>query len=296
MGGVGVVIVTYNRLEKLKKALESYEIQSRRPEYIVVVNNCSTDGTQQYLEKWIKKQDDILRYSTTLSENIGGSGGFYEGLKLAKNLPCDWIWVADDDAYADSKAIEYLEKCTDKLKEQKVSAICGSVWNQEEIDIWHRRRLGKKAIAYEQKIPTEEYEKELFELELYSYVGTALSKAALLQAGLPCRDYFIAYDDSEHSLRMRNYGKIYCVPAIKVVHDAVPDSGVTWKTYYGVRNKIHAYKKHLGKVQAMLVSFYYLIRFGIKGKKEGAMAKQAVCDAWKNQLGMNQCYKPGWKG
>ena len=52
---IGVVIVTYNRLEKLKIALKSYEKQSFKPQYILVVNNNSTDGTLEYLKEWKSK-------------------------------------------------------------------------------------------------------------------------------------------------------------------------------------------------------------------------------------------------
>ena len=50
---LGVVIVTFNRLEKLKKALKAYEMQTCRPGRILVVDNCSTDGTDVYLQKWL---------------------------------------------------------------------------------------------------------------------------------------------------------------------------------------------------------------------------------------------------
>ena len=43
-----VVIVTFNKLECLKKALISYEEQSKLPQCVIVVNNNSTDGTKDY--------------------------------------------------------------------------------------------------------------------------------------------------------------------------------------------------------------------------------------------------------
>lgn len=46
-----VVIVTYNRLNKLQKALQSYESQTCPPHCIIVVNNNSTDGTHDYLSQ-----------------------------------------------------------------------------------------------------------------------------------------------------------------------------------------------------------------------------------------------------
>lgn len=46
---IGVVLVTFNRLEKLKIALESFENQTCSPKYLLVVNNASTDGTGDFL-------------------------------------------------------------------------------------------------------------------------------------------------------------------------------------------------------------------------------------------------------
>ena len=54
---LGVVIVTFNRLEKLKEALKAYEMQTRRPDRILVVDNCSTDGTDAYLQKWLNDKE-----------------------------------------------------------------------------------------------------------------------------------------------------------------------------------------------------------------------------------------------
>ena len=55
-------------LEKLKIALKSYEKQSFKPQYILVVNNNSTDGTLEYLKEWKSKNNKIenrKKYMTT---------------------------------------------------------------------------------------------------------------------------------------------------------------------------------------------------------------------------------------
>lgn len=296
MSKIGVVIVTYNRIEKLKKSLDSYERQSKRPDYILVVDNCSTDGTKEYVKNWKRKEDGILRYSISLSENMGGSGGYYEGLKMAETLDAEWIWVSDDDAYVAYDAIEILDRYINQLRKKKISAICGSVWREGEIDTWHRRRIVKKGYAViEERVAKEEYKKKIFSISIFSYVGTALSREALLLAGLPHKEYFIAYDDSEHSYRMREQGKICCVPAIKVIHDIEADRRLTWKTYYNIRNKINAYLEHMGKGQAILQSGYYLIRFAFQKKRKSQLVRRAVFDAWRNELGFNKNYSPGWK-
>lgn len=55
---IGVVIVTYNRKEKLKKALKAYDQQIFLPCEIIVVNNASTDGTNEILDRW-KSENSI---------------------------------------------------------------------------------------------------------------------------------------------------------------------------------------------------------------------------------------------
>lgn len=45
---IGAVIVTFNRIEKLKKALFSYESQTVVPDILIVVDNHSNDGTHEF--------------------------------------------------------------------------------------------------------------------------------------------------------------------------------------------------------------------------------------------------------
>ena len=97
---IGVVIVTFNRLEKLKKTLTCFKEQDLSPKYVLVVNNNSSDGTKEFLETW--KKDDNCQFKKMViheKENLGGSGGFHVGLEKAKEMDAEWIWVSDDDAY-----------------------------------------------------------------------------------------------------------------------------------------------------------------------------------------------------
>lgn len=52
---VAVVLVTFNRLDKLKIALDCYEKQNIELAELIVVDNHSTDGTVQFLKDWEKR-------------------------------------------------------------------------------------------------------------------------------------------------------------------------------------------------------------------------------------------------
>ena len=300
---IGVVIVTYNRIEKLKVALSAYEKQSCGPKYIIVVNNNSDDGTKDYLDNWKKKLEIYNKHVVHLDENTGASGGFYEGLQKAEGLDADWIWVADDDAYPNADA---LEIANNQLKNRNidfngVSAMCGAVINNGNIDVDHRRRILYNGLQIkEQNVDLVEYEKDFFELTLFSYVGVIINKTCLKKVGLTKREYFIYYDDTEHSMRLSKIGKIICFPKIRIVHDQDLNSAKTfsWKAYYGLRNKLDFYKRYFPRgyainLQKERIKCYRRILFRHR-VREAEVFLDAINDARDGNLGKHSKYKPGW--
>ena len=75
------VIVTFNRSAKLSKVIDALQRQTRRPEVILVVDNASTDDTQDMVIARAR-EDLSIRY-LRLPHNVGGAGGFHAGLKAA---------------------------------------------------------------------------------------------------------------------------------------------------------------------------------------------------------------------
>lgn len=300
---IGAVIVTYNRLDKLKIALKAYDNQTYLPEYIIVVNNNSNDGTKEYLEKWEKKKSDFKKIVINLDKNTGGSGGFYTGLKESLNMKADFVWVADDDAYPEKDAFEIANKKYKKHKLKDVSAICGQVISHDKIDLEHRRYTEKTFLKIKQiPVSLDKYNDESFELDQFSYVGTLLSVDKMKKVGLPNKDYFIYFDDTDHSLRMSKVGKIICFPEIKVNHDTPlnVDTSVSWKSYYGLRNMLYSYKNIYSKRYYRYIYIKTMIKVNInllihRNVKVNKLIKTALKDAKKGNLGLHNIYKPGWK-
>lgn len=303
---IGVVIVTYNRIEKLKIALEKYDNQTYMPEYVLVVNNNSTDGTYEYLEEWKNEKKAYKKYVINLEENIGGSGGFYTGLEQARKLSSNWIWVSDDDAFPKEDAFEKLNNLSKKVDVTKYSAICGKVINNGKIDLEHRRTITTGIFKIKEKsVPIEEYSKEYFTLNLFSYVGTIINKECIKKCGATIKDFFIYYDDTEHSYRLSTYKPIICVPNVEIIHNTVSDNNVTWKKYYATRNRLIFYKKHFSKRHYYYIYItQYLKQIVVKVIKKAIgknyvvneMKIKAIKDVKKDKLGLDNLYKPGWKG
>lgn len=300
---IDVVIVTYNRLEKLKRALSCYENQTVPFRNLIVVNNNSTDGTTEYLESWKEDDAPFAKHVLNLPENYGGSGGFCRGQEYAMSLKPDWLFLADDDAYASYDMVEEFIKFSRNHNIEEYSAVCGTVYYIDgSINFKHRScyQIRQHRLYNHILSSAEDYKKEYFPIDYLSYVGSFINTRALRKAGLVDSTYFILYDDSEHSLRLKRYGDIICVPAVKITHDEQPeqatqdDGQISWKDYYYFRNEMHMLKKH-HFLSAVHKTRVYALR---GGKSESPALRKihrtAIIDAWLNRLGKHRVYRPGW--
>lgn len=292
---LGVLIVTYNRLEYLKKLIEIY-IGDSNINYLVIVDNNSNDGTSEYLRS-LNPLTAHYKYFH-LPRNIGGSGGFYYGLNYMKDLDIDWIYLSDDDAYPQGSMFSNFKNRAQFINSSNISAVCTSVVNNGKYDLNHRRYI-KKGLLSIKEIPTsiQDYKKKEFEIDIYSFVGIFLNKKKLSADNLPEKEYFIWYDDSEHAHQMRKYGKIICWPELVVNHDVVNSKvEINWKLFYGIRNRLHAYKKHFGFRYFLFLILKFTFR--VIKKNNRTITKlyfSSFYGALMNKLGIHDIYKPGWK-
>ena len=89
MNNLSVIIITRNRLEKLKRCLDSLKSKLSEAE-MIVVDNGSDDGTVEYLNS---RQDIKL---IALDSNEGVAGGRNAGLEQCSS---HFIMFIDDDAW-----------------------------------------------------------------------------------------------------------------------------------------------------------------------------------------------------
>lgn len=298
---IGVVVVTYNRLEKLKKAINEFENQTLHPDYMIIVNNHSNDGTKEFLEQWKIIKSDFKKIVIETESNIGGSGGFYTGLEEAIKHDSEWIWVSDDDAFPKSDVIEKANNYIENNDMNGIAAICTSVINKGKIDYKHRRKLNKRIFTIKTTLSTQnDYEKEYFPINEFSYVGAIMKKEYLTKYGLTRKDFFIYYDDSEHSYRMSKYGKIICIPKLEVYHDTdESNDDYNWKTYYGIRNEL-LYFKTIGKryfvMEYLKIKIKLLLKKFVGYKKYSyKIIEDALHDAKSDVSGKSKTYIPGLK-
>lgn len=94
-----VVITTYNRLDLLKRAIQSAFDQTV-PCEVVVVDNASTDGTEAY----VRSLGNAVVYVRNAT-NANHAGAVNAGADVASG---EWIKLVDDDDYLASNCIEVM--------------------------------------------------------------------------------------------------------------------------------------------------------------------------------------------
>jgi GT2 family glycosyltransferase len=278
---IAAVIATYNRKELLRECLQALLNQTRPPNEIIVIDGNSSDGT----DLMMKIEFPQITY-IRLKENMGASGHFYEGIKLAYRKGYDWIWVMDDDAEPKTDTLKKLIKWSN-LKDAIVLAPV--VINESmEIQKVHRGNISfddNAIFSLIQKPLTEEkyYSNVPVEITFTSFVGPLISRKAILKAGLPRKEFFIYNDDVEYSMRLIKVGKIYLIPTAYILHKVKTRSNnlvekkffrkkiyfvpyyKLWRSYYGTRNiiylrRIYSTNKFKFIISVLILWCYWAIR------------------------------------
>lgn len=98
---VSVIITTHNRLEMLKKAIKSVKMQSYSNIELMIVNDNSSDGTKEYLDRVIG--ENIVIKHLYGNQSQGGNHARNIGIK---NSSGELVAFLDDDDFWNDKKIE----------------------------------------------------------------------------------------------------------------------------------------------------------------------------------------------
>ena len=152
-----------------------------------------------------------------METNLGGAGGFYEGIKICRDMECDYVWIMDDDTIPYTDCLEELMSARSKI-EGKIGYLASSIigpdsepMNVPAIDM----RPAKNGYPHWYKYLSE----GIVQISRATFVSILVPYDAIKKCGLPCKDYFIWGDDSEYTMRIsKYYAPAYFVGASVALH------------------------------------------------------------------------------
>lgn len=254
------VIVTFNRKNAVRNALLRQFKQTIQAKKIILVDNHSTDNTKEYIQDILNEHSSQVRY-IRLNENLGGSGGFYYGIKAALEEKTDLIAISDDDASYDQDYFEKIIKTAEA--NPKDMAFCGSIYENGQLHPSTAKFI-ESDNTFKFRLATNDDYKKDFYVDNWSFVGPVFRRKLVEEIGLPNKDFFIWFDDSEYAIRMHLKRYQYHVvkdAKINLYTEVMTNRNPLWKKYYGFRNEIYSIRKYgKNKVIANTYPVYMLLK------------------------------------
>ena len=255
------VVVTHNRRAALEVTLERLlESDPNELARIVLVDNASSDGTAA----WLATLDDPRLEVLTNTQNLGGAGGFEQGMRhAAAHHDPDWLVLMDDDARPEPGALAAFLAGDRAGAEAWAAAvyhpdgrICdmnrpsrNPFWRRDVL--WRTLTGGGRdgfhlgAADYAGTAPLS--------IDGTSFVGFFISRAGIERGGFPDGGLFVYGDDALYTLRLTSRGgRIIFDPNLRFEHDFTTHTDADrrvrpmWKCYYLYRNLLLVYRLSAG--------------------------------------------------
>lgn len=231
------VIVTYNRCDLLSRCVDHLLTQTRQATSILVINNASTDGTVEMLQR--------RGIPFVSQENVGSAGGWHLGIQHALDHSFDAVWLMDDDGFPDVGALSALESallpgvaCASSvvlredqpthfvfpfpvLDDKGLPVILG---NPRKIDTLAALRATATGGTYP---------------FAHLFNGALVSLSAVQKSGNVNRNFFIYGEEVDYFFRLRRVGLVVSVLNAMHYHPDVtrrPFSPI--KVYYYIKNSL----------------------------------------------------------
>lgn len=286
-------ITTFNRPERLRRAIEVTLSQSRPPDLLLVIDN----GDPGSAEAIVRESASGPLEFHSMGGNLGPAGAAAYGLERLAEEGYDWIGWGDDDSPPQTPdTLESLLRLADAAPGE-----VGGVGAVGALFDWH---LGEMV-----RLQDEQLEGVIDVDVVGGGNQLVLRREAILRVGLPDPRLFFGFEDPDYCLRMRRAG--YRILALGSLMRAYREGagriglGSTrtlrpsyspdrlWRRYYVTRNYIHVMRRTFGrpdlarreaaKALARAVSAWGRgPRFGVKF---GVLQLRGVVDGYRDRLG-----------
>jgi glycosyltransferase involved in cell wall biosynthesis len=246
-----IIITTYNRIALLQRAVQSALAQTI-PCEIVVVDDCSDDGTQDYLETFCQTLPEGKLIYHRNEINRGHSQSINIGVARATG---DWLKTLDDDDYLDAQCLEVMQEAI-ALRPQATICSCQVVQvNAKEEEITRTFPVGIGTICY---LPQEEIHRGMLieEVPFGTPVQVAFRRDAFVRSGGWDTNFDANFDDIDSWIKLARFGDAIFINrclAYRTLWQGGYNQKISLlkrlKTHITIKQKIHAlvHPKYLEK-------------------------------------------------
>lgn len=259
---VAIVIVNWNKKEYLSRLLRSLSNIDYKNHDIIVVDNASTDGSQELLKSSFPSVHLIANES-----NIGGAGGFNTGMRYALEKGIyKYVWLLDNDAEVTSATLPELVNVMEK--DGGVGMAGSMIVNPDDRD--HIVEVGLNidwntgiVKPFMENDELADVKEGVYEVDCVPACSALVRADALRKTSLMDERYFIWWDDTDLSLSVNRAGyKVIGDTRSLVYHPTEKDWILI--NYYNNRNALLAFSKFADLRQRIKI-FHRIASYSCKG-------------------------------
>ncbi|WP_215618346.1 glycosyltransferase family 2 protein [Leptothoe kymatousa] len=251
-----IVITTYNRVALLQRAIAT-ALGQTFPCEVIVVDNASTDGTQEYVESLGERV--VYHRNDT---NINHSGAVNVGVERATGT---WIKLVDDDDYLAPNCIETMVQAIGQRPEAVICSCQAAQVDTDGEELSRTPITGPGEVFY---IPQADIHYGMF-LEVVPF-GTPIQVAVRRDAFIKSGGWDIAmtgFDDIDSWIRVADHGDALFVNKCLTYRTVWPggyDQKITLRTRLNtnilIKERIyqHVSPKHRAKLPTLQTIRQYL--------------------------------------
>ena len=217
------IIVTYNAMKWAERCFSSLR-KSSIPVQVIVVDNSSTDGTQDYLKTQFPEVELIQS-----PENMGFGKANNLGIEIAYKKGADFFYLMNQDAWIYDDSVEQLLNVYNDYGQKQEIGILSPMHldgSEKNLDLFLDKYISQN---FETRMISDLYlnsVKNYYEISFINAAHWFIPRDTIEKIG-GFNPYFFHYgEDNEYVNRLTFHGKkILLCPNSKVVHDGKQELG-----------------------------------------------------------------------
>lgn len=265
MKRICIIILTHNNIQDTIECINSLKRLKGGPYKIFLVDNGSSDGTPDTIEK-LYSEIEILR----LKKNVGFSSGFNYGIYHALSKNFEFIFMVNNDTVVDPDMMIQL------LKTYEGDHDCGIVMPKIFYYPPHQGTALRDKVwsdgGYFRNFPPaiklKDNRKDINfdmvrKIDYAPACALLIHRRAFESVGLFDPGYFFFYEDWDFSERVRSAGlNIWCAPEAKLWHKVSSTIKKNMTVYWHMMGEggMRFFRRHYNFTSYMMQIAYFIIR------------------------------------
>lgn len=298
MKKIFVIILNYNGCKNTLECLYSFDkvrVSQGYDIHLVVVDNASIDDSVKIIKAKFPK---VILIENKV--NLGYSGGNNTGITYSLKNGADYIVVLNNDTLVERATIYEM---VEAMRKYSADVVCPKIYFEKGFeyhkDRYTRNELGKvfwfaggemdwaNVIGHHRGVDEVDHGQYDDKEDIESVTGACfmVKRRVFEKAGMFDPNFFLYYEDSDLSIRMKNHGfKIVLAPRAIIYHKnagSTGGSGSKLQDYFITRNRLYFGMKH-APIRSKIALIKESVLLLISGR---AWQKRGVLDFYLRRLG-----------